>query len=768
MSTKTVKLRGSAPVARSARRELVKILQEISCKVAIHHLCFPLNNYSDSSTRALRLNRNPTASRRSRNTPKGRTFVVRAKEDSSTVVTWMEHILPFLPGILNKRILNDYTANLVRSGLTKESARPIIQIQISHDLSDGVRAEIRNTLAEICRLKSREYIPVVFAKGSMALLVESSAQIEASADEEQDGDDEYDFPLFKRWWEKPGMGASIGMRCSRSVSATLGGHIMIDNDPYMLTVQHFIDKAKQYLDNPTETQEEPFMLTSPSLFDVDHMRACIKQTKVNMEADLRMQWNNQFGNGEEVPIEEVQATSESPLSLQRLAKEDQELRMLQLELDRDEQDFDLGPVYTYKPEPRFSSTSPRLWQPERAKTYVLHRMDWALCRVYPDRKGENRHRYRGEHDPVTNEDYWSDGAGLGDGDVCQHTCDPEPNMRVYYVGRKSGLQCGEIEAAPMLIKRDGVNYHEWSVKDDRSSLDEHAVEGDSGAFLMSELSHRIVGLLYGLNQGRLIFTPIREVFADIESKFPHSRVTLPQPPIDLGEMMPNIAPGTSSDLFLICEANPEKPKAKAYNLLRKPRVKIVKPKQILTKDQEPISTDLTPITSVHLASNENDPSMPILQLEEAAPLSPLPSLTSSTTSSPATDNASVADCHESQNDQLFSTEPSSPCPAESPIITKLDEEDDGYVATNEQRHSIAFIMKTRLSDKDFEDPTGQDRKKHSLRYILNNASKDWHADREIAWPDLPRRKSHTFPLFGKEKLAEQGLSLLTSPVPVCV
>ena len=627
-STRIVKLRGSVPLAKLAKLKVEEILLEISSV-----------NISSASMRSLRLNRNPTPSRQARHVSKDRTFVIRAEEDSTTIMTWMEHILPFLPNVLNGRIPNNYTANLVRSGLSKESAHPVIQIQTSHDLSNAIRAEIRNALAEICRSKSREYIPVVFAKGSMVLLVESSAQIEASADEEQDDDDEYDFPLFKRWWEKPGMGASIGTRCS-PVSATLGGHIMINDEPYMLTVQHFIEKAKQYLDNPTKTQEEPFMLTSPSLFDVDHMRACIQQTKVNMEADFRMEWKSQFGDGEEVSIEEVQANQNSTVSLQKLAKEGQELRMLEQELSRDEQDFDLGPVYAYKPEPRFSSISPRLWRSEQANTPVLHRMDWALCRVYPSRKGENRHRYRGEHDPVTNEDYWSDGAGLGDGNFCQHTCDPQPNMRVYYVGRKSGWQCGEIEAAPMLINRDGLNYHEWSVKDDRGPLSERAVEGDSGAFFISELTNNIVGLLFGLNQGRLVFTPIREVFADIESKYLHSKVTLPYPRVDPGEIMPNISDSTNLDLFLICEATQEKPKAKAYNLNQKPGVKIVKQKQILTGYQEPVSTESILTANVRLASIENDSIIPTLPAQEA-PTSILPSLSPSAAPSSVIDIAGL-------------------------------------------------------------------------------------------------------------------------------
>ena len=760
MSTKTVRLLGSAQVVSFARLRLEKILQEINCNV-----CFPLSGYSGSSTRAFHLKRNPTASLRSRYSSKDRTFVIRAKEDSSTVVTWIEHILPLLPSILNKRILNDYTANLVRSGSSKDSARPVIQIQSSHDLSDGVRAEIRKGLLEICCSKGREYIPVLFSKGSMALLVESSAQIEASADEDQDDDDEYDFPLFKRWWGKPGMGASIGMRCSRSVSATLGGHIMINNEPYMLTVQHFIDKAKKHLDNPIEIQEEPFMLTSPSLFDVDFMRVCIEQTKVNMNANLRMEWSNQFGDGEEIPIEEVQANPNSHVSLQMLAKEEQELLTLQEELYRDEQDFELGPVYTYEPKPRVSTTSPRLWRADRVNTHVLHRMDWALCRVHPSRKGVNRHRYRGEHDPVTNEDYWSDGAGLGDGDFCQHTCDPKPNMRVYYVGRKSGLQSGEIEAAPMLVLRDGFEYHEWSLKDDRGSLHERAVEGDSGAFLISELSNKIVGLLYGLNQGRLIFTPIREVFADIESKFPHSRVTLPQPRVDPSEMMQNIAASTNPGVFLICDVAKEKPKVKAFNLHRKPRVKIVKPKQILTGYQEPISSEPDHIANVRPASHENDPVIPSLQAQEALTSSP-PSLTSSAASTPFTENASFADYSESRDDQLFQTAPGSPSSlADSPFIVRVDgenEEDDRYVVANEQQQSRDFPMSTGFKE-DFEDSTIQDRKKHSLEYILNNTSKDWHAGHEIVWPDLPQRKSHTFPLFGKEA----GFSPLTSTVCAC-
>ena len=652
----------------------------------------------------------------------------------------MQHILPSLPSILDPRIGKNYTACLVRTGLSEESASPNIRVQSPYTQSDGIRTEIREAIAAICHGNGRVYIPLRFSTGRMTLLVGASIQCEALMDIGQDDEDnEEDFPYFTRFWKNPGMGGSIGMRCTRSVSATLGGHIMVDGQPFMLTVQHLIEESRQHVNNHTGTTDDLFVLTSPSLSDVDNMRADLEQSEPNKKADIGMECRRRFGD-QDITLEDVQAAEAAPSNLKALDDDYEHINTIREELSKDDLEFDLGSIAYYsKSEPRETCRPHRLWPKELARRRVFHRMDWALCRVNIARQGENRHRYHFEDDP-TMVNYWSDGANqLGDGEICQETCELKPNVRVHYVGRRSGRQRGQVNAVPMLLSKDGIRTYEWHIIVERELLDKDTVAGDSGAWIIRETDNKLVGLLYGWNDGQLLFTPINDIFADIQDNVPATEVTLPYQHNHPGPFAISTAVDAAPQIQLICEVKEEARKPKVWRS-RRSRAKVMEPKPCLI-DEEATHTPSVVAPDVDPPATNDRTAIPSFEAHET-PCSPVPGLSFSACSSPVAEVLSPERCSDAQLDPLVTEEfDSASNSLKSTFFRGMDADDEGY-------HSSSYAMEN--APKLRFDAAIKKENRSSLQFILNDAKKAKPVGQPTPSAEFLQitlnRKSYTFPL----------------------
>ena len=194
------------------------------------------------------------------------------------------------------------------------------------------------------------------------------------------------------------------------------------------------------------------------------------------------------------------------------------------------------------------------------------RMDWAMFNVVNRRIGENRHRFQtgsefelaettGENSPN-----WS-----GDGDFCSDTCELEPNAKVQYVGQRSGRREGQINAVPMLLKYRGITTHEWALISPEQISRSEGCEGDSGAWVLRVVDNKLVGLLWGLIDGLILFSPINKVFADIQNTFPAIEVRLPREPIRREPSVMAISGNAVHEPVLICAVKKRK-RAKPYKL----------------------------------------------------------------------------------------------------------------------------------------------------------------------------------------------------------
>ena len=541
-----IQLRGPARAAQQVRLKLQDILNFLLHRAGLQVMKRSSTRWSNAfademhSNPTKRVGEHETAGKQQLHT-----FAVRS-EDKVLINAWNDIISPVLPSILGPRIGRSYAVNLVRLGSSEVSARPYIRIQSPRLLSPYLRKEIREAIRNLCIKGGLASIQLRFSTGSVKLLAtdlnqslsggqkQDEVEAEDAWEAIESDDDVQEFPSHKRYWKYPGSGASIGLHCTRSVSATLGGYISVDGRPYLLAVDHFIDKSKEICSSPLVDQ---LVLTSPSLSDVDDMSAQLFQSIQGVRAHISSLCKD-LGKHElsrdnlPEPVKDLQRTEEA-------------LRELRGELEKTDEEFELGKLAH-----RFRTISRGATFPtpsaSRPSKRVNHRMDWAMFGVN-ERQGENRHRYRYENDTMA---LTSDRL-TGDGRLCQATCDPEPDMKVYFVGQRSGRQRGTVHRLLSIVCMDGVVTEEWSIIVHRNRPQEEW-SGDSGAWVYREGNGKVVGQLWGLQDGLLLFTPIHVVFADIRDTLEANHVGL-HPGFGIPEPIPVTSIANSTNTIQICE-----------------------------------------------------------------------------------------------------------------------------------------------------------------------------------------------------------------------
>lgn len=440
-------------------------------------------------------------------------------EDEEALITWANFILPQLPKAVDDLPVGEkYSAALVRQESSDGTPIPIIRFRSSNGQSEATRMAIRTNIENLCKQNDRPVIPVQFSQGITVPLVGGNRKRSEDcvvADDDPPNDQKR-FAHQRRFWQKVGMGASIGMRECCHISATSGGYILINGRKYMLSVDHFIQEAVE-----CETCEVSTKLNSPSPCDVYDQRQDL-DNKLN-ELELKARHS---ALQEEIPLDKVHEM----LLPEKISEELDLYNRFRQELLKDPKEFELGDVVCRCVQDSIRDSI--LAQPT-ASGMPKHRMDWSISEIREQREGKNVHRHARVTEPGIEDFKREILKPEGAGEPCEETGDPQGGDAVHYVGQTNGLRYGIVNPTLMLIKdADGRVSQEWTiVLSDSFGESSECFEGDSGAWIIRN-DNKLMGLLWGWDNYLLLFTPVRDVFADIERVFsgaknirlpPHSR-----------------------------------------------------------------------------------------------------------------------------------------------------------------------------------------------------------------------------------------------------
>ena len=453
-------------------------------------------------------------------------FPIKPKDDPRLVQIWFEHILPALPKILSPSLGGTYAVSLVRRGLRGIGAKPCIQIESPRIPNPRIKQTIKDSLNDIYTDNNHRWVSVRFLKGSVKKLNgekdEDHDDVEESAESQR-----YRFNLV-RPYSKLRLSASLGLKCSKRVVATLGGFVDIGGEKYMLTSEHFVTHSQEPANIDVDDTELE-TITSPSRYDLNWMENNLKQTKRDLDYEINLRIRKIYGD-QEIPVDDL---SRQVLTSELHGRVEQVKSLLE-QVKKPANEYAIGTVFMMSTEPRKAAVPRSVADVARLKNKKLeamYHMDWSLCKLDTDKAQalENRHKYRSCQE-ATEDDYIEEtDAANQPGDICHETCDVASGVAVYYVGQGSKHRTGIVNI-PSLISRDSSTTLDWGIlsSDDQEIPYEH-VAGDSGAWVIRQNGNKVMGQVHSYSSGQVLFTPIDIIFADI-AKECGVDAHLPSPP----------------------------------------------------------------------------------------------------------------------------------------------------------------------------------------------------------------------------------------------
>ena len=465
-----------------------------------------------------------------------RIFPLRPKEDNALIQIWFKFILPALPQILSESLGGTYAASLVLRGRNGAVAEPCIQVGCRCLPRLPNQKIIKNSISEVCRKNGHGPISMHFTEGRVRKL----NGVEGEDDDNSKGiADHQRLELnYGRPYSKPGMGASVGLLCSKKVSATLGGCVLIDGDKFLLTSDHFVSTSREQVDRDYNSSDFR-TLTSPSPCDLNRIKNNLKQTMLDLNNEINLLMRSIFGDRDLSEDFFSESNISSP-DLRDMIRRKSDITSLLDQVRKEPSEYAVGTVKKVSSE-RKSEALPRCLAEkvglQTGQLTIMHQMDWALVmtNIKTAQTCENRHKYRSDQDAMQ-DDYIDEKDHISQpGDVCHETCAVEPGLSVHYVGQKSRHRSGKVHI-PTLVSHNHSVTHEWGI----SAADGHQipysdVAGDSGPWVILEDGNRLMGQVHSYGFGRVYFTPIDVVFADIRDVC-GSDVCLPPCPSDLREI----------------------------------------------------------------------------------------------------------------------------------------------------------------------------------------------------------------------------------------
>ncbi len=598
----------ASPITYNPEKETITLTgcSESKVEEAIAQLQLLVENFSKrwgekylvasqpSTTRALLLDF-PSA-RRSTTSETARIFPIQPKEHRRLVQIWFISILPALPQILRDGLGGTYAASLVRRGRNDLAAEPCIQIE--SPCLPGLKAQgiIRDSVSAICRKHNHGPIPMHFTEGSIKKLNGGEGE------QDDDGGENADVQgldlNYGRPYSKPRMGASIRLLYSKKLFATLGGYVLIGGDKYMLTSKHFVSESRELADSDGEEPDD-VTLTSPSRFDLNKIENNLKQTKRDLDSEINSLMQKTYGDRE---ISEGAFSDPNDLTpeLRDAVSRNNDVKSLLDQVTKPPLEYEVGTVKRLSLEKQPEAISKSLAKDLGLRSdqlIIKHQMDWALCRTNNQRAltAENRHKYRSDKDAM-NDHYVDERDHVNQpGDVCHETCGAEPGYSVYYVGQRSKHRSGKVHI-PTLVCIDDSPTHEWGISDsDGHEIPYSDVAGDSGAWVIREDGNKLVGQVHSYGLGRVFFTPIDVIFAELK-ELCGSEVSLPPSHSNPGQT-PSATP-----ILQLCSV-PQTPPARPYQFFKPPPVASATP-----PDTSPSETALLETESLKRSCKETSPS----------------------------------------------------------------------------------------------------------------------------------------------------------------
>ena len=436
-------------------------------------------------------------------------FPIRVKDDSRLVELWFKSILPALPQILSQIVGAVYSASLVRQGQVDFEAQPCIQIQSPVFPSLISRQSIEDSLKRLCDKENYQSgIPIRFYQGSVKYLKGGEDEVRVDVGESVD-QQRSRFNLTRPCSELR-MGASLGLLCSKSVSGTLGGFVLIRGEKYMLTSDHFVGNA-QAQDN-RDNDDGDRKITSPSQWDLGYVKNNLVQTALDLRCEIGQMTRQNYGDFD-VPEENLEHL---PHRLHEIQKRRGDVENLLSQVSKELAEYTVGNVFKQStgtitmPAP-IGLTSP-------GTTFKYH-LDWALCRLRSP-AGENRHKYRSNEDAIADDPIETPDRAIESGEVCFEVCEPNSGDIVYYVGRGSGYRRGKVNMPTLESRVKGgeiIVTDDWHFMNlDGKDIQSDVAAGDSGSWVIREDGNKVMGQVCGHDLGRVVFTPISAIFADLK------------------------------------------------------------------------------------------------------------------------------------------------------------------------------------------------------------------------------------------------------------
>ncbi len=519
-----------------------------------------------------------------------RVFPVIPKVHTKLVQLWFKSILPTLPRILSAGLGGNYAASIVRRGQSDLGAKPCIQIESPCLPGPKARRIINDSVNDICKEYGYEPISMHFVEGSVKKL-----NGEETGDDDDDGKGEelqqrLEFN-YSRPYSKPGMGASAGLLCSKKISATLGGYVLIGGEKYILTSKHFVSESRQPI-NRDGNECDCETLTSPSRYDLNKIENNLKQTKRDLNGEIKWVMSRDYIHR---PIS-ADPNDITP-DLRDLMRRRDEVESLLDQVTKPPSEYAVGTVTKISLEGRTEKISRSMANDvglQNDQLKVKHQMDWALFKTNSQtaQTGENRHKYRSNED--ARNDHYVDELNHANqpGDVCHETCGAESGYTVYYVGQRSKHRVGKVHM-PTLVREGSSETLDWAISDeDGRGIPYSDVAGDSGAWVIRTEGNKLMGQVHSYSAtGRVLFTPIDVIFADLAASC-GSEVSLPPCPPDLRQV--------SSATFArpMCSV-PQTPPVRAYRYMLP---------HVASRETSPTDTSLPGIKPLEPSTQMTSPS----------------------------------------------------------------------------------------------------------------------------------------------------------------
>lgn len=546
------------PAIKKAVASLQSLLDRFSIRLGAKYLTSYSGVESEASTsRAYALD--PSSARTNSNSERARIFPIRVKENRLLVGLWFKCILPALPEILTPTLGGTYSASLVSRGQVEIRAHPCIQIESPHVPALAAQKIIEDSLRDICDKEGHQPIWILFAQGSVRDL--KGREEEGNDDAEEVADHQRRRFYLVRPYPKPGMGASLGLLCSKKVVATLGGYVLIDGDKYMLTSSHFVDKSQERANMDIDDDDDSGTLTSPSRYDLKQMEDALKQTKRDLNSAINSLAQKTYGD-RDIPEENLSDQRVTPDLHEAKEKSDDVTKLLD-QVTRPPHEYIVGTFDMRSSETRTVSMPRHLagiLRLENNMTKLTHYMDWSLCKL-KSQTGENRHKYRSNEDAMADRYVEEENHAIQPGDICYETCDADSGIAIHYVGQGSDHRSGVVNI-PMLVSRHSFVTHEWAIMSSEGhQIPYTQVAGDSGAWVIRQHGNKLMGQVQAHSNGQVLFTPIDVIFVDLGKRC-GVEVSLPPCSPDPGQFS---NPSLARDLCAI----PDTPPVRPYRFLLK-------------------------------------------------------------------------------------------------------------------------------------------------------------------------------------------------------